>query len=145
MNKYRSETTTLTKNNNLDYLIDPTFRNINRLFVLSFKNGNDDPTRDSFDKYNIPLIKIKDFNALKNNKVFFDQPVKKQEVYEKLMEISKNNDYTTGYLASFLYHQNYYKLIGNDSKFVTRKWTIVNDLSNANYDVRNEFSYNKKF
>ena len=29
-------------------MIDPTFRNINRLFVLSFKNG--DPTRDSFDK-----------------------------------------------------------------------------------------------
>ena len=61
------------------------------------------------------------------------------------MEISKNNDYTTEYLADYLYHQNCYKLIGNDSKFVTRKWTIVNDLSNANYDVRNEFSYNKKF
>ena len=50
-NKYRPEITTQTKNNNLDYLIDPTFRNINRLFVPSFKNGNDDPTRDSFDKY----------------------------------------------------------------------------------------------
>ena len=25
----------------------------------------------------------------------------------------------------------------NDSKFVTRKWNIVNDESNANYDVRN--------
>ena len=47
-NKYRSEITTQPKNNNLDYLIDPTFRNINRLFVLSFKNGNNDPTRDSF-------------------------------------------------------------------------------------------------
>ena len=57
------------------------------MFVLSFKNGNDDPTRDSFDKYNIPLIKIKDFNALKNNKIFFDQPVKKQEVYEKQIMI----------------------------------------------------------
>ena len=33
-NKYRSEITTYPKNNNLDYLIDPTFRNINRLFVL---------------------------------------------------------------------------------------------------------------
>ena len=31
--KYRSEITTQTKNNNLDYLIDATFRNINRLFV----------------------------------------------------------------------------------------------------------------
>ena len=41
-NKYRSEITTQTKNNNLDYLIDPTFRKINRLFALSFKNGNND-------------------------------------------------------------------------------------------------------
>ena len=31
---------------NIDYPIDPTFRNINRLFVLSFKNGDDDPTRN---------------------------------------------------------------------------------------------------
>ena len=30
-NKYRSETTTDPKNNNLDYMIDPEFRNINRL------------------------------------------------------------------------------------------------------------------
>ena len=41
-NKYRSEITMQTKNNNLDYLIDQTFRNINRLFVLSFKYGNDE-------------------------------------------------------------------------------------------------------
>ena len=26
----------------------------------------------------------------------------------------------------------------NNSNFVTRKWNIVNDLSNANYDVGNE-------
>ena len=42
---------TQRKINNLDYLIDPTFRNIDKLFVLSFKNGNDDPTRNSFDEY----------------------------------------------------------------------------------------------
>ena len=40
-NKYRSEITTQTKNSNLDYQIDPTFRNINRLFVLLFKNVNE--------------------------------------------------------------------------------------------------------
>ena len=50
-NKYISEITTQIKDNSLDYLIDPTFRNINRLFVLSFKNGNNDPTRASFEKY----------------------------------------------------------------------------------------------
>ena len=26
----------------------------------------------------------------------------------------------------------------NNSKFVTRKWNVVNDQSNANYDVGNE-------
>ena len=77
-NNYRSELKTQTKDNNLDYLIDPTFKDINRLFALSFKNGNDDPTRDSFVKYYIPLVEIKDFNALIDNKPFLDQPVKKK-------------------------------------------------------------------
>ena len=30
----------------------------------------------------------------------------------------------------------------NDSKFVTRKWNIVNDQSNANYDAGNAIIYN---
>ena len=101
-NKYRSEIITQTKNNNLYYLTDPTFRNINRLFVLSFKNGNDDLARNSFDKYYMPLVEIKDFNALVDKKTFFDQPVKnKQEAYEKLVEVSRNNDYTTGNLLDY--------------------------------------------
>ena len=29
-----------------------------------------------------------------------------------------------------------------DSKFMTRKWNIGNDQSNANYDVGNEINYN---
>ena len=61
--KYRSEITTQPKNTNLGYPVDPTFRNINRLFVLSFKNGNDDPTRNCFDKYYMLLVEIKGFNA----------------------------------------------------------------------------------
>ena len=70
--KSRSEITTQPKNNNLDYLIDPTFRSINRLFVLSFKNGNDNLRRDSFDLYCMALVEIKYFNALIDNKPFFD-------------------------------------------------------------------------
>ena len=112
-NKYRSEITTQLKSNNLDYLIDPTCRNINRFFILSFKNGDDDPSRYSFDKYYMPLVEIKDFNALINNKRFFDQPVKnKQEPCEEFVEMSRNNDYTTGNLLDYLYHQNRY-ITGN--------------------------------
>ena len=47
-NKYRSEMSNQTKNNNLNYLIDPTFTNVNRLFALSFENEHD---RTSFSKY----------------------------------------------------------------------------------------------
>ena len=31
----------------------------------------------------------------------------------------------------------------NDSKFGTRKWNIVNDLSHENYEVGSEIIYNK--
>ena len=114
-NKYRSEITIQLKNNNLDYLIDSTFRNINRLFVLSLKNCNNDPGRGSFDKYYTPLVEIKDFISVIDNKPFFDQAVKnEQEVYEELIEMSRNDDNTTGSVLDFSYHQSYYKLIGID-------------------------------
>ena len=41
------------KNNNLNYLIDPTFSNVNRLFVLSFKNEDG---RTSYYKYYVPSV-----------------------------------------------------------------------------------------
>ena len=47
--------------------------------MLSFKNGNNVSTRDSFDKYYMPLVEIKDFIALIDNRQFFDQPVKKKQ------------------------------------------------------------------
>ena len=40
-NKYRSEMSNQTENNNLNFLIDPTFTNVNRLFVLTFENEDD--------------------------------------------------------------------------------------------------------
>ena len=51
-------------------MTDPIFRNINSLFVLSSKNSDDDLKRNSFHKYYIPLVEIKDFNVLIDNKPF---------------------------------------------------------------------------
>ena len=36
------------QNNNLNYLVDPKFMNVNRFFVLSFSRSNDTDNRDSF-------------------------------------------------------------------------------------------------
>ena len=71
------------QNNNLNYLIDPTFTNNNRLFVLSFQTiaGENNTTkdyRDSFSHYCVPNIRIKDF-VLIDGKFFFDLPVKNEE------------------------------------------------------------------
>ena len=66
-NKYRSEMTNQTKTNNLNYLIDPTFNKVNRLFVLSLENEED---RTSFSKYYTPKVEIKDFNVLIDGKSF---------------------------------------------------------------------------
>ena len=80
------------------------------MFVLSFKNGDDDFTRHSFDQYCLPLVEIKDFNVLIDNKLVFDQ----QEAYEKLIKMLKTYEYITGNLLDYLYQQKYYKLIGID-------------------------------
>ena len=98
-----------TKNNNLNYLIYPTFTIVNRLFVLSFEN-EDDST--SFSKYYIPKVEIKDFNVLTDGKPFFEIPEKhKEEAYEAIIEMSKNNDYTIGNLLDYEYFRDHYKLI----------------------------------
>ena len=67
-NKYTSEMTNQTQKNNLNYLINPTFIKVNRLFVLPFENEDD---RRSLSKYYVPNVQVTDFNVLINRKRFF--------------------------------------------------------------------------
>ena len=67
-NKCRAEMTNQTKNNYLNYLIDPKFTKVNKLFVLSFENEEDGT---SFSKYYVPNVEIKEFNVLIDGKSFF--------------------------------------------------------------------------
>ena len=57
--------------------MDQMFVDVNWLFFLSSKNGNN-PVRDSFDKYGMPYVKINDYEALIDDIPLFVQPVKKQ-------------------------------------------------------------------
>ena len=112
-------------------MIDSTFTEENRLFVLSFENEND---RTSFSKYYTPKVEIKDFNVLVNGKSFFVVPAKnKEEAYKKIIEISKNNDYTTGNLLDYEYFSKHYKLIAID---LSKKIELGNsDLNQKNNSV----------
>ena len=94
---------------------DPTFKNV-KFFLLSFKNGANNSRRRSFSLHYVLLVEIKCLNVLIGNKPVFDEPVKKkQEAYEKLVEMSRNGDSTTRKLLDYLYHQKYYRLIVIDS------------------------------
>ena len=62
-------------------------------------------------KINAPKVEIKDFNVSIDGKNFFDVPVKKKEAYEKIIETSKNNDYTTVNLLDYEYLSKHYKLV----------------------------------
>ena len=109
------------QNNKLNYLIEPTFTNVNRLFVLSGY---------SYSNYYVPKVKIDDFNVLIDGKRFFDLPVKnKGEAYEKIIEMSNNNDYTTGNLLDFAYFKENYKLIAIDLS----KQTKLKDPQQINF------------
>ena len=71
-NKYRSQMSIQPQNNNLNFLIDPTFTNVNRLFFLSFPSNNNTDSRYSFSNYYVPKVKVNDFNVLIDGKRFFD-------------------------------------------------------------------------
>ena len=112
-NKYMPQMSNQNKNKNLNYLIDPTFSNVNRLFVLSFENEDD---RTSYYKYYMPSIEIKDYNVLIDGNAFFQLPVKNLEkTYEKITQITDHRGYyTRGNLLDHEYFKEHYKLIAID-------------------------------
>ena len=91
------------------------------MFVLSFARNAERDRRDSFSHYYVPKVKIKDFNALIDGKGFFHLPLKKgEEAYKKVIEMGRNNDYTTGNLLDFASFKENYKLIAIDLRKQTK-------------------------
>ena len=58
-----------TASNNINFLIDLTFNNVNRLFVLAFPNEEE---RRSFSKYYIPNVEIKYYNVIIDGEPFYE-------------------------------------------------------------------------
>ena len=103
-NKYRSQMSTEAINNNLNILIDPTFTNVNRLFVLAYQTADD---RHSYSQFYLPRVMVKDFNVITDKLAFFDLPIKiEEEAYEKIIDITRNNQYTTSNLLDYYYFKN---------------------------------------
>ena len=106
-NKYRSQVINQKATNNLNYLIDPTFNNVNRSFVLAFPDKKD---RNSFFEYYTPTVEIKDCTE-----PFYEIPVRnKEETYKAITELIRDGIFRTGNELNYEYFCTHYKLIAID-------------------------------
>ena len=107
--------TTEAINNNLNILVDPAFTNVNRLFVLSYAIDDNNYNRQSYSQFCLPKVMVKDYNIIIDKLAFFDLPIKtEEETSEKIIDISRSNEYTTGNLLNYDYFKKHYKLIAID-------------------------------
>ena len=98
--------------------------------IIAAENNARKDHGDTFSHYYVPNVEIKDFNVLIDGKTFFDLPVKnEEEAYEKIVEISNNNDYTTAILLDFAYFKGNYRLVAIN----VSKQTKLKDLQEINF------------
>ena len=82
------------------------------MFVLAYRTADD---RQSFSRFYLPNVMAKDYNVIIDKLAFFDLPIKtEEEAYEKIIDISRNNECTTGNLLDYDYFKEHYKLIAID-------------------------------
>ena len=113
-NKYQTYTSIERQNPYLDYLIDPSFRSVNILFILSFENEHD---RKVHTQYFLPKKELKDHNAMIVGQNFFDQPVKNYMItYDDIRKIvaGRGGNSTSCCLLGYPYFKEYYKIIAID-------------------------------
>ena len=106
-NKYQSKVTQQTLNRNLDFLIDPSFWGVNRLFVLSLKDRR---VWQSYKQVFVSTVEIKDYNVVIDWRNFFDQPVRNDlRTYDNIRKIAigQGDEHTSGCLIDYPYFKNY--------------------------------------
>ena len=105
--KYQSKLEQLPQNRYLNYLIDPSFQGVNRLFVLSFENEDD---RNVHKKYYIPNVEIKHYNVIVDGRKIFDQPIKNNlKTYDNIRKTAtgQGDVYTASCLLNYPYFKEF--------------------------------------
>ena len=124
-NKYKminSKLAMITRANNEKNIresIDLSYQGVKRLFVLAYNNtaGDDQVSVDSFKKYFLPRVKIKNYNFEIDARNFYDQPINESvKQYDKVRKWSTGqcDDYATGCWLDFAYFEKNYRLIAAD-------------------------------
>ena len=76
------------------------------MFVFVYARGNNVTNENSYRKYFLPRLKIKNYNIEIDGRNFYDQPINDSiKQYDEIRKISteQGDDYTTGCLLDFAY------------------------------------------
>ena len=118
-NEYKTKEQNEDADNNVfKYInLDPSFQVVNRLFVMACSRADNEPNRNSRQKYYLPRIDLKKYNVIIDGRNFYDNSIKSDiEKYRELKKvmIGKGEDYTTGSLLDYNYFNKHYKLVAVD-------------------------------
>ena len=115
-NKYK----TIFEDYNNEYVrerLDASFQGVNKLFVLPYVHGANVTNENSYRRYFLLRLKIKNYNIEIDGRNFYDQWINdliKQYDEVRKISIGQGNDYTTGSLLDFAYFEKNYRLIAAD-------------------------------
>ena len=83
--------------------LDASFQGVNKLFVLAYGHGDNITNENSYRKYFLPRLRIKNYNIEIAGRNFYDEPIndliKQYEI--KKISTGQGGDYTTGCLLDF--------------------------------------------
>ena len=97
--------------------LDPSFKGVNRLFIMAYDATDNQYNRNNRRKYYLPRIDLKKCNVIIDGRNFYDNPIESDiEKYRELKKvmIGKGEDYTTGSLLNYNYFKKHYKLVAVD-------------------------------
>ena len=84
------------------------------MFALAYASVDNINNENSYRKYFLPRLKIKNYNIEIDGRNFFDEPINDLiRKYDEIRKIStgQGDDYTTGCLFDFAYFEKNYRLI----------------------------------
>ena len=87
------------------------------MFVITFECGNNVSNDNSYRKYFLPRLQIKNYNIKIDGRNFYDQSINdliKQSDEVTKISTGQCDDYTTGCLLDFAYFKKNYKIIAVD-------------------------------
>ena len=87
------------------------------MFLLPYSRGDKVTNENSYRRYFLPRLKIKNYNIEIDGRNFYDQSINDLiKQYDEIRKIStgQGDDYTTGCLLDFAYFEKNYRLIAAD-------------------------------